>query len=159
MKLRADSSPQVLWAKPRLSALPNHPDAVELAPKLPPGRATRKALAFAAEIHRLRAAGYSFEAIRQALRDAGVIVSSSTVKREAAKPLASAPSAPSIQTAPRPTACAPALHQARQTVTAPSPSPYTGDPRSGRQIADSFMQGRVTNPLMQETPAHENRRD
>lgn len=145
--------------KPRLGALPNHPDAVELAPKLPPGRATRKALAFAAEIHRLRAAGYSFEAIRLALREAGVIVSSSTVKREAAKPLASAASAHSGRAAPGPTACVPAPHLARQAVAAPSPSPYTGDPRSGRQIADSFMQGRVTNPLMQETPAHESRRD
>jgi IS30 family transposase len=39
--------------------------------------------AFSQEIRRLRAEGYSFEAIREALAKAGVAVSNSTVQREA----------------------------------------------------------------------------
>lgn len=58
---------------------------MQLTPRLPPGRKSRKALAFADEIRRLRALGYTNEAIRQALADAGVQVSSSTVHREATR--------------------------------------------------------------------------
>ena len=64
---------------------------MHLTPKLPPGRSNRKALAFSTEIHRLRTGGYSFEAIRLALRDVGVDVSRTTVKREAARRPAMAP--------------------------------------------------------------------
>ena len=58
---------------------------LKLVPRRPPGRSSRKARAFAGEIRRLRAEGYSFEVIREALADAGVIVSKSTVHREAAR--------------------------------------------------------------------------
>ncbi len=51
---------------------------MKLAPTGPPGRITRKARAFAAEILQLRNQGYTFEAIRAALAEAGVHVSSST---------------------------------------------------------------------------------
>lgn len=53
-----------------------------LAPKRPPGRANCKVRAFAGEIGRLHDQGYTFEAIREALADVGVVVSRSTVHRE-----------------------------------------------------------------------------
>lgn len=75
---------------------------MQLTPRLPPGRKSRKALAFADEIRRLRALGYTNDAIRQALADAGVNVSSSTVHREATRPLACGPGATGSD-APAPT--------------------------------------------------------
>src|SRR5204862_5088795 len=63
----------------------NRSTRVTLTPKRPPGRLNRKALAFAAEIQRLHLQGHSCEAIRQALADAGLSVSRSTVTREVAK--------------------------------------------------------------------------
>jgi hypothetical protein len=127
---------------------------MNLIPKLPPGRANRKALAFACEIDRLREAGYSFEAIRVALLDAGVKVSRSTVKREVAKGCAVA----------RP---APQRHPVRSSDPARSavdpvrtaPAPFAGDARSGKEIAEAFMKGRVGNPLMKERNRDETRRD
>jgi hypothetical protein len=59
-------------------------DIKTLQPQLPPGRANRKALAYTHEIQRLRALGYTFDAIRLALLDVGVVVGLTTVKREAA---------------------------------------------------------------------------
>lgn len=56
-----------------------------LVPRGAPGRRTRKARAFAAEIGRLYALDYTLEAIREALADAGVSVSTSTVWREAVR--------------------------------------------------------------------------
>lgn len=127
---------------------------MDLAPKHPPGRANRKARAFTAEIHRLRAAGYSFEAIRLALHEAGVQVSRTTVKREAARPPAVVgPARQRHAAAPAPQAPwsngAPASFQ-QPTQSAAAPSSYAGDSRSGEEIVEAFMQGRVTNPLMQE---------
>ena len=60
---------------------------MRLAPRQPPGRKTRKARAYASEILRLREAGYSFNAIQEALADVGVKVSRSTVFRETMRPL------------------------------------------------------------------------
>ena len=59
---------------------------MQLTPKLPPGRANRKARHYADQVRRLRAEGYTLEAIREALCDAGVAVSLSTVRREANRP-------------------------------------------------------------------------
>ena len=56
-----------------------------LTPRHPPGRTNRKARAYAEEITRLRAAGYGLKEIREALADAGVFVSKSTVHREATR--------------------------------------------------------------------------
>jgi len=56
-----------------------------LAPKHPPGRANRRALEFNLDIQRLRRAGYTFSAIRLALLEAGISVSLTTIKREAAR--------------------------------------------------------------------------
>lgn len=59
---------------------------MQLKPKLPPGRSSRKALRYVHEVRRLRAEGHTLESIRQALLDVGVSVSLSTVRREAARP-------------------------------------------------------------------------
>jgi hypothetical protein len=119
---------------------------MDLTPKLPPGRANRKALAFAAEIARLRTAGYSFEAIRVALLEAGVKVSRTTVKREAAK-RRGATLTSAYQHAAQPSAAS-APSGADAVVIAPAS--FAGDARSGKEIAEAFMKGRVSNPLMQE---------
>jgi len=58
---------------------------MNLVPVRPPGPNARKARAFASEILQLRAQGYTFEAIREALAGAGVQVSNSTVQREVAR--------------------------------------------------------------------------
>jgi hypothetical protein len=120
-----------------------------LNPSLPPGRRDRKALAFSAEIHRLRSAGYSFEAVRLALLDAGVVVSRTTVKREAAKPLALPLAAPAfaLPNASHPASAIPS------TAPAPIPSAHTRQPIAGhslrgRDIADEFFKGRISNPLL-----------
>lgn len=56
---------------------------MQLNPRQPPGRITRKARGYSAEILRLRAEGYTLEAIRLALLDAGISVTVTTVRREA----------------------------------------------------------------------------
>lgn len=128
---------------------------MDLCPKLPPGRANRRALAFADEICRLRAAGYSFEAIRVALLDAGVNVSRSTVKREAARTCVDARAAAQRRVAqvPEPVARSEAGSFSRAA------APFAGDPRSGKQIAEAFVKGRVSNPLIQERSRDESRSD
>ena len=112
-----------------------------LEPKLPPGRANRKALRFSIDIHRLRNAGYTFSAIRMALLDAGVEVSLTTIKREAARdssntagerrfgPAQSAPSVPVV---------GPAIP------TTPSPIALG---TTGREIAEAFFNANPSNPL------------
>jgi hypothetical protein len=78
-----------------------HPHEPKLVPRRPPGRSSRKARAFAEEIGRLRAEGYTYELIREALADAGVIVGLSTVHREVTRWRLSARSAaPSDATLP-----------------------------------------------------------
>lgn len=71
-----------------------------LIPRRPPGRCKRQARTFSAEIRRLRAEGYSFEVIREALAEAGVIVSNSTVQREAARGTSPTESTPAADTSP-----------------------------------------------------------
>jgi hypothetical protein len=60
-------------------------DGPRLTPRRPTGRWQGKARAFAGEIGRLHAEGYTFEAIREALADVGVVVSNTTVQREVAR--------------------------------------------------------------------------
>ncbi|MCV2438709.1 hypothetical protein [Paucibacter sp. DJ2R-2] len=126
-----------------------------LAPKLPPGRSNRKALAFSAEIKCLRKQGYSFEAIRVALKDAGVAVSVSTVRREvnigctyAPSNAGRTPNPPnSVQLAPHE---APGPAQSSQARMQSLQHRDSGDARSGKEVAEDFMRNRITNPLMQE---------
>lgn len=108
-----------------------------LTPSNPPGRSTRKALAFEADIGRLHRLGYSFEAIRRALAEAGVHVSRSTVQREVARHSARTPPAQGqgqLQPASSPTG-------------PPVDAPMSNEFRSGKELAAEFMKGRVTNPL------------
>ena len=120
---------------------PNWSIAMKLAPKVPPGRSIRRARAFAIEIGQLRAQGYTFEAIREALAAAGVAVSKSTVQREVAR-LASRASSGSVTAAesgiPKPDA-APAL--------LPAPPSRTTSQLSGKEIAEAFVSTLNTNPL------------
>ena len=109
---------------------------VTLKSRKPPGRLSRKALEFEPEIRRLHFDGHTSEAIRQALLDAGLAVSRSTVKREVARLAKRRPvdesrdtavSRPSEQPAPRPLAPTPS-HPLRQR-----PAQQQGDRRVLRQ--------------------------
>ncbi len=119
---------------------------MELHPTRPPGRATRKALAYAAEIQRLHGAGHSLEAIRLALGTVGIVVSRSTVYREVVRvrgasspPVAALPSRPMSPRKSTP-----------DGAVRPLPSGPTSDTRSGQAIAEAFMKGLITNPLLKE---------
>lgn len=121
---------------------------MKLAPKDPPGRSTRRARGFAADIGLLRAQGYTFEAIRGALAEAGVKVSKSTVQREVARLASVQSSGPS----PGPvTAARPSLPAAD---AAPAPFPSTDfsatSRLSGKEIAEAFASTRNTNPLFRQ---------
>lgn len=116
---------------------------LKLIPSSPPGRANRKARVFEIEIARLRAEGYSCEAIREALANAGVHVSKSTMQREVARLNGQLPSAgeraPVAQPHGSPTLPLPAITTAHLMAY---------EPRSGRDIAETFVKGRITNPLI-----------
>ena len=114
---------------------------MKLAPKDPPGRSTRRARGFVADIRQLRAQGYTFEAIRQALAEAGVKVSKSTVQREMTRLASTSPSGSVAVTEPSLPVSVPA--------TAPSPvaPSVVTDLRSGKEIAEAFRSSRITNPL------------
>jgi hypothetical protein len=125
---------------------------MKLAPIAPPGRVTRKARAFTAEILRLRDEGYTFEAIRAALADAGVHVSSSTVRREVAKTAGLSPAMPpkqpaeSDRTEPR----QPVLTAAASTGDSPSPVHEQRSQRHGlrsKETAEAFFRLHHSNPL------------
>lgn len=113
-----------------------------LAPKLPPGRANRKALRYAADIQGLRRAGYTFSAIRLALLESGISVSLSTVKREAAQRAGAPHPAPQAVAALRP------IPQAGAAKPDAAPAAGTGDSRSGRESADAFFKAHPSNPLV-----------
>ena len=119
---------------------------MSLQTRRPPGHGKRKALTYAADIVSLRSQGHSYTAIREALEDAGVLVSISTVRREVLKGTSTA-------TAPKPAFDAPASQlslaargKATSPVTAPRPASST-TPLPGKAIAEEFMRGRSTNTL------------
>ena len=126
------------WVKP------NQTD-VKLNPRTPPGRSNRKARAFSAEIARLAAEGYGCTAIQQALDDAGVSVSKSTVQREVARLSRLAPSINRYQVAPISTTWP--EPEAPQTPIPDRQRPGERSP-SSKDIAEAFIKGRITNPLM-----------
>jgi hypothetical protein len=115
----------------------------------PPGRITRKARDFEAEIVQLRAQGYTLEAIRRALAGAGVHVSISTVRREANRhaapnPVAAASSnTPGVRPPSPPQASATSVAPAGLVITAALP-----EQRSGKEIAEAFVRNQSTNPLI-----------
>ncbi len=114
----------------------------------------RKALAFEGEICRLHLEGYSCEAIRQALVDAGVTVSLSTVKREITR-LAKRGSVRQTQRAVQNLVTEP---QVAHTPTAQPAPAFASDPRSGKEVAESFVKGRITNSLLRVRRDHESSR-
>ena len=112
----------------------------KLSPKQPPGRTNRLARAFSAEILRLRREGYSLVAIQEALADVGVVVSKSTVQREAAR----RPRQPAASST-RPEARHAAKPPASATSVSSSPA---GDPPRGKDVAEAFYKDRFSNPLI-----------
>ena len=124
-----------------------------LQTRRPPGHGKRKALAYTADILRLRDAGHSLVAIREALEDAGVLVSISTVRREVlmaastaatcnpfvVKPVASLPLGPDEKRDLR----------ASRSASAPR-SNLNAAPLPGKAIAEEFMRGRSTNLYLTE---------
>jgi hypothetical protein len=130
---------------------PHQDVASRLVPKRPPGRGSRKARAFADEIGRLQALGYSLEAIREALAEAGVVVSKSTVQREAARQgmARAVPATPAVAAAQ---AQRPESHH---ETTTPEPPALTANDAanqaegpSGNDIAEAYMRSQITNPLI-----------
>jgi hypothetical protein len=123
---------------------------MKLVPTQPPGRITRKARDFEADIVQLRAQGYTLDAIRQALAGVGVHVSISTVRREATRHAASAPIA--VAASGDAPGASPASPPAAPTASAPAAGPVSApaqaDPRSGKDIAEAFVRNRITNPLI-----------
>lgn len=126
---------------------------MKLDPKEPPGRSTRKARRFAAEISELRDQGYTFEAIRQALAQAGVQVSNATVQREAARATRlrsqTMPLAPCSRPDPVLQGAAPPSHGPSGTPPPRSPDTRTAsDLRSAKDIAEAFTKAHISNPLV-----------
>ena len=111
---------------------------MELQPKRPPGRTDRKAARYAADIARLRSAGYSYEAIREALADVGVLVSTSALRREVRRLRQRPPQVPLPQQR------TPMAHA--DAVPSPSPSPSA----AGSQVLPSQM-----TPLPRAPPPHQ----
>ena len=118
-----------------------------LVPRLPPGRANRKALQYASDIHRLRNEGYAFSAIRLALLDAGVSVSLSTVKREASRRLPLAMHTPSTSNAERPPRPTAEDRTSTHLKSVPEWAPPSSALPTGREIAEAFFDAHPSNPL------------
>jgi hypothetical protein len=119
---------------------------MSLQTRRPPGHAKRKALTYATEILSLRALGHSYSAIREALEDAGVMVSISTVRREVLRGgTAPATFKPAVA-ASRPRVGSFNRAEASRLCSAADPAP--GSPSlPGRAIAEEFMRNRSTNTL------------
>ena len=132
---------------------PNRSSTMKLVPKEPPGRSTRKARGFAPDMRELRAQGYTFEAIREALAAAGVHVSNATVQREVARMAKGPTTAVDAHSGNRPghefqsAALATERPGFTRTPQYSSDGPVGADLRSGKEIAEAFTSSRITNPL------------
>jgi hypothetical protein len=119
---------------------------VELQPKRPPGRIDRKAARYNADIARLRSAGYTYEAIREALADVGVAVSTSALRREVRRlrqrptqaPLSQVPS-PS----PSPSAAGPQVLPSQVAPLPRAPPPQIRPPEEGLPAAQLVQHSRA----------------
>lgn len=121
---------------------------MELKPKRQPGRADRKAAAYAEEIVRLRGAEYTYEAIREAMAEVGIALSTSALRREVRRLRRCSPvvlsEPPSVS---RPTAV--------NALCTPSPDPQLPTPSTaararprGHDIAEAFFNANPSNPLV-----------
>ena len=121
-----------------------------LLPTQGPGRLTRKARHYVAQIIGLRDQGYTLEAIQQALAAVGVQVSISTVRREAMRPLpltswpvagpGGAPSAVPVAHAHPPAAAAVSNAESSKTAGVPASS-------NGKDFAAAYAHSKSTNAL------------
>jgi hypothetical protein len=127
---------------------------MKLVPKEPPGRSTRKARGFASDMRELRAQGYTFEAIREALAAAGVHVSNATVQREVARVAKGPATAMAASSVDQP---AHELQRSEPTAEVPGfralPAVSPNNPaevglRSGREVAEAYTSSLITNPLV-----------
>jgi hypothetical protein len=127
---------------------------MKLVPKEPPGRSTRKARGFASDMRELRAQGYTFEAIREALAAAGVHVSNATVQREVARAAKGPATAAAASLGDQP---AHELQRSEPTAELPRfralPAVSPDNPaevglRSGREVAEAYTSSLITNPLV-----------
>jgi hypothetical protein len=119
---------------------------MSLQPRRPPGHGKRKALTYAADIVSLRGQGHSYSAIREALEDAGVLVSISTVRREVLKGTSTADARKPAVDAPAPQLSLATRGKVTNPATAPRPASSTTQ-LPGKAIAEEFMRGRSTNTL------------
>ena len=90
--------------------------------------------------------GYGCKAIHQALIDAGLLVSKSTVQREVARLTRPTPPAAEHRASPL------AVPRPAPNAVGATPSPATlhqpaDGQQSGKDLAAAFMKGRITNPL------------
>ena len=115
---------------------------MQLQPKRPPGRADRKAAAYAAEIFRLRAEGYTYGTIREALAEVGIELSESALRREVRRQEKRARTIPGVRP-PSPMPDAPAPPEPKTLATGPPPSLGA----TGREIAEAFFNAHPSNPL------------
>lgn len=130
---------------------------MELQPKRPPGRTDRKAARYAADIARLRSAGYTYEAIREALADVGLAVSTSALRREVLRLRQRSPHASSrqqraaalpIDTAPSPSIASPVPTSASSHAP---PMPVAPLPRAPPPLAPNG--GTPAAPVVEHTRA------
>lgn len=118
---------------------------MQLQPRRQPGRTDRKAALYALEIVRLRAEGYTYEAIREALADVGVQLSTSTLRREMRRHR--------IRRVNSPPSVSPRTAMNAVASSTPTRSPSLAG-RSGREVAEAFFNAHPSNPLirLQERP-------
>ena len=126
-------------------------DAAHLVPKSAPGRSSRKARGFGHQIRELQARGYTLATIREALAELGIVVSKSTVQREAARLTRGV----AVGHPPFAVRSGPAVDDSEHATTSPAPgaparpsvpSPVEAD--HGKDVAAAFMKDRITNPLI-----------
>ncbi|WP_457356059.1 hypothetical protein [Roseateles sp. P5_D6] len=120
---------------------------MKLVPANPPGRSTRKARGYADDIRTLRAQGYTFEAIREALAAVGVQVSNRTVQREAARPAHYLSTTTQQVHENRPYG-KPAPTGAEDAPVAPSDAVHSTGGPSGKDVAEAFRKRHIANPLI-----------
>ena len=128
---------------------------MKLTPTEPPGRITRKAREFEAEITQLRTQGYTLAAICRSLADAGVQVSISTVRREVKRRAVPATITPIMATEYHPAAVQPTSPGVATVPTAAPAStaaavfsPGQPDPPSAKEMAEAFARSKSANPLV-----------
>lgn len=134
---------------------------MKLTTNEPPGRITRKAREFEADIAQLRAQGYTLAAIGRSLAAAGVQVSLSTVRREVNRHGGPVLVTSIVLIESNPTVVQPASSNGPACVTAATAtaakaataaaalfSPGHPDPPSAKDLAEAFARSKHVNPFV-----------